>query len=148
MNVRCRIRTCDGYRVVSVSGIPPAHYAVGDRLGVTGKAVRKSLRRLAWQAAPPVQRELAFPGADPGLPVSKAVSENLPVSLDTDPDDRLGSRRARIIERWENSALRFVSSGLTMNQDRGRRLLRRPLRPGYPLSQSRRGTLVRFPVRV
>jgi prepilin-type processing-associated H-X9-DG protein len=33
VNERCRLRTCGGYRVVSVSGLVLAHYAVGDRLG-------------------------------------------------------------------------------------------------------------------
>lgn len=32
INQRCRIETRDGYRVVSISGIPLAHYAVGDQV--------------------------------------------------------------------------------------------------------------------
>ena len=33
VNDRCRFQTQDGYRVVSVSGLTLAHYAVGDRMG-------------------------------------------------------------------------------------------------------------------
>lgn len=32
INDRCQLRTQDGYRVVLVSGMPWAHYAVGDRM--------------------------------------------------------------------------------------------------------------------
>ena len=32
INDRCQIRTQDGHRVVMVSGIPIAHYAVADRM--------------------------------------------------------------------------------------------------------------------
>ena len=33
INERCRIRSKDGYRVVSVSGLTLAYYAAGDRMG-------------------------------------------------------------------------------------------------------------------
>ena len=32
INERCRVQTSDGFRVVSVCGLPIAHYAVGDRM--------------------------------------------------------------------------------------------------------------------
>jgi|GEM_PF-4536138 len=33
INSRCRIQERGGYRVVSVSGLPLAHFAAGDRVG-------------------------------------------------------------------------------------------------------------------
>jgi hypothetical protein len=33
INDRCRLHTQDGHRVVSVSGLALAHYAIGDRMG-------------------------------------------------------------------------------------------------------------------
>jgi transposase len=46
INARCRIQEREGYRVVSVSGLPLAHFAAGDRLGEAYAMV--SLVDLGW----------------------------------------------------------------------------------------------------
>ena len=228
VNARCCIRTCDGHRVVTVSSVPLAHYAVGDRvgeahamvilveqgwalqcevarafgctvrtvrrnsrrveegglaalgrpagyprgrqrlsrsryrrvldwkaqgipnrriaerLGVTEKAVRKTLKRLGWKGAPSAQRELPFastdpnvsaespgtgptvaidrsqddgsaqidaggtPGrADPNLSASTGLPVDLPVSLDTDPEDRCMDRLLAHLGALDDAAPMF-----------------------------------------
>jgi DNA-binding CsgD family transcriptional regulator len=54
INERCRVRTRDGYRVVSVSGLVLAHYEVGDRLGETHAIV--SLVEQGWAQQSEVAR--------------------------------------------------------------------------------------------
>ena len=46
VNGRCRIETRDGYRVVIVSGLPLAHYLLGDRIGEANAMV--TLVHLGW----------------------------------------------------------------------------------------------------
>lgn len=56
INERCRVRTRDGHRVVSVSGLVLAHYEVGDQLGETHAMV--SLVEQGWAQQSEVARRL------------------------------------------------------------------------------------------
>jgi DNA-binding CsgD family transcriptional regulator len=46
INARCRVQEREGYRVVSVCGLPLAHFAAGDRVGEAHAMV--SLVELGW----------------------------------------------------------------------------------------------------
>jgi transposase len=98
---------------------------IARRLGISEKAVRKTLRRLGWKADSQVQVELPLvplpapdsrpgPGAssDPKLSAfSEPVSESLPsFSLDTDPRDRRGDRLLARLGLLDDAAPLFGSS--------------------------------------
>jgi transposase len=98
---------------------------IARRLGISEKAVRKTLRRLGWQPDSPRQVELPLtpppasdlrsaPGAssDPNPSAfSVSVSESSPrSSLDTDPHDRRGDRLMARLGLLDDAAPLFGSS--------------------------------------
>ena len=85
INARCRVRTCGGYRVVSVSGIVLAHYAVGDRMGeayATQTRFPGTSLQLRFEVKPAPKRSSAFPGPRMAQPRQKGGK----------PDIRAGGR--------------------------------------------------------
>jgi len=54
INLRCRLQERDGYRVVSVNGLPLVHFAAGDRVGEASAMV--SLVDLCWARQSEVAR--------------------------------------------------------------------------------------------
>jgi transposase len=98
---------------------------IGRRLGISEKAVRKTLRRLGWKPASAVQDELPLiaphtsdscpaPGAtsDPKLSAFSAAApeSSLPRSVDSDPTDRRGDRLLARLGLLEDAAPLFGSS--------------------------------------
>ncbi|MBK8978974.1 MAG: helix-turn-helix domain-containing protein [Planctomycetes bacterium] len=95
INDRCRIETRDGHRVVSVSGLTLAHYAVGDRMaeayamvslveqgwssqievaaafGVDVRTVRRNQRRFESGGLVALGRSAGYPKGVPRLPRSR-----------------------------------------------------------------------------
>jgi prepilin-type processing-associated H-X9-DG protein len=98
---------------------------IGRRLGISEKAVRKTLRRLGWKPASAVQDELPLraphtpdscpaPGAtsDPKLSaLAAAAPESPPLrNVDRDPTDRRGDRLLARLGLLEDAAPLFGSS--------------------------------------
>jgi transposase len=112
-----------------------SHYEIARQLGVSVRAIRKSLRRLGWKPEPLAQAELplGLPSAaaskpPPGLPPSSggsppsgedpnlsafsapAVSTALPNIFDTDPSDRWADRLFARLGLLEDAAPVFGSA--------------------------------------
>ena len=102
-----------------------SHCEIARRLGISEKAVRKTLRRLGWKPDSAVQEELPLlapqtpdsrlaPGAtsDPKLSAFSVVApENSPSqSVDTDPTDRRGDRLLARLGLLEDAAPLFGTS--------------------------------------
>src|SRR5664279_3723435 len=106
---------------------------IARRMGVSGNAIRKLLRRLGWKATPLVQSQLALeraprvdpnlsipaksealppvPGADPNLSAFTATAKESPVvSHDTDPSDRCGDRLLARLGLLEDASPLFGSA--------------------------------------
>lgn len=127
---RSRLRT-----VQRLMGQGLSNRAAAQRLGVTEKAVRKTLRRLGWKKPQATQLELALPSpsADPNLsasatpslgmpeearsiPVDPNVSalaapgQDLPVTLDSDPMNRWLDRLFACLGLLDDAAPLFQSA--------------------------------------
>jgi transposase len=108
-----RLATTRQSRIKELKAQGCSHHEIARQLGVSVRAVRKTLRRLGWKAAPPAQAELpldlpsAVPpkppprpnlsspgspasGGDPNLSAfsASAAQTPLPSTFDTDPSDR------------------------------------------------------------
>ena len=103
-----------------------ANREIARRLGVSEKAIRKQLKRLAWREKVPEQPVLALvDGADPNLssflttPVENVAASAaqpadpnlsaLPVSLDNDPSDRVMDRLLACAGLLDDAAPLFAS---------------------------------------
>jgi len=95
VNARCLIRTQDGYRVVMVSGVVMAQYALGDRMaeahamvslidqgwaeqkevarafGCSARSARRHQRRFEEGGLPALGRSRGYPKGQPRLPASR-----------------------------------------------------------------------------
>lgn len=113
---RSRLKAARRHLVQELKAQGHSQREIARRLGITDKAVRKTLRRLGWKSESSTQNELALQSngasvavasatstaapsanlssADPKLSAFSAVaSENPPLrTLDTDPQDRRGDR--------------------------------------------------------
>ena len=112
-----------------------SHYEIARQLGVSVRAVRKTLRRLGWKPSPLVQRELPLdpsgaghpkqpparvacpadsppPGGDPKLSAfsAPAAPTEPPASLDTDPSHRWTDRLLARLGLLEDAAPLFGSA--------------------------------------
>jgi len=100
INDRCRLHTQDGHRVVSVSGLALAHYAVGDRMGeayamaslvdqgwalqnevarafgCSERTVRRHQRRFEAGGMAALGRPGGYPRGRPRVPASRDASVN------------------------------------------------------------------------
>ena len=129
INARCRLRTQDGYRVVSVCGMVLAHYAVGDRMGeahamvglveqgwaqqnevaqafrCTERTVRRQQRRFESGGLSALGRPSGYPGGRPRLP----------------------ARRVKLVDQWkaEGESNSEIARRLGVNEKAVRKLLRR-----------------------
>ena len=129
VNERCLVRTQDGYRVVSVSGIVLAHYALRDRIAEAHAMV--SLVDQGWADQNDVARSfgcsvrtlrrhqrrfeesgLAGLGMDRGYPRGRA---------------RLASSRRRLVQQLKNKgyAQREIARRIGVSENAIRKLLRR-----------------------
>jgi len=75
---RARVRGARARQVNDLKAGGLSNRAIGERLGVTEKAVRKLLKRLGWKAPEPEQQELRLDdrGADPNLSASPSTAES------------------------------------------------------------------------
>ncbi len=129
INGRCRIETRGGYRVVSVSGLSLAHYAVGDRMGeaharvslveqgwalqtevaaafgVDVRTVRREQRRFESGGLVALGRSAGYPKGAPRRPVS----------------------RTELVNRWKAEGLsnREIARRLGVGEKAVRKLVRR-----------------------
>jgi transposase len=100
INDRCRLHTQDGHRVVSVSGLALAHYAVGDRMseayamaslvdqgwarqnevarafGFVERTVRRHQRRFESGGMAALGRPCGYPRGRPRVPPTRDASVN------------------------------------------------------------------------
>ena len=100
INERCRLHTREGYRVVSVAGIPIAHYAIGDRMGeayamvslvdqswayqnevahsfgCSERTVRRNVRRFEQEGMTGLGRPVGYPRGKARLPASRVSKVN------------------------------------------------------------------------
>jgi transposase len=109
---------------------------IARRMGVSEKAIRKLLRRMGWNTATPIQKELsldlaptanpnlsapinakaALPtpaspkGADPNLSAISTSRENFAFSQDADPSNRAGDRLLARLGLLEDAAPLFGSA--------------------------------------
>jgi transposase len=98
---------------------------IARRLGISEKAVRKTLRRLGWKPVPTAQDELPLTGpqtpdscpatvspSDPKLSAFSAAAPESPLSrsIDTDPTDRSGDRLLARLGLLEDAAPLFGST--------------------------------------
>lgn len=141
INARCRVETCGGHRVVSVSGVAMAHFAVSDRIGEAyamvnlveqGWATQREVARSFGCSVRTVRRYqrrheeggIAALGRRPGYPRGRP---------------RLATSRRKLVERWiaEGVAKREIARRLKVSAKAVRSLLRRlgwkPPRPAEQL---------------
>jgi transposase len=128
---RARLETSRRRRMLQLKVQGHSHCEIARRMGVSVRAVRKSLRRLGWKALPVPQgelplssRETAIPNPscspvpvvpsdwDPNLSAfsAPAPKSSLPRSVDTDPTDRRGDRLLARLGLLEDAAPLFGSS--------------------------------------
>jgi len=130
-----RLATTRQGRIKELKAQGCSHHEMARQLGVSVRAVRKTLRRLGWKAAPPAQAELpldlpsAVPpkqpprpslsspsspasGGDPNLSAFSASAEQtpLPSTFDTDPSDRWTDRLFARLGLLEDAAPLFGSA--------------------------------------
>jgi transposase len=130
-----RLATTRQSRIKELKAEGCSHHEIARQLGVSVRAVRKTLRRLGWKAAPPAQAELpldlpsAVPpkppprpnlsspgspasGGDPNLSAfsASAAQTPLPSTFDTDPSDRWTDRLFARLGLLEDAAPLFGSA--------------------------------------
>ena len=130
-----RLATTRQSRIKELKAQGCPHHEIARQLGVSVRAVRKTLRRLGWKAAPPAQAELpldlpsAVPSkppprpslSSPGSPASggdpnlsafsaSAAQTPLPSTFDTDPSDRWTDRLFARLGLLEDAAPLFGSA--------------------------------------
>ncbi len=129
-----RLATSRQSRIKELKALGCSHHEMARQLGVSVRAVRKTLRRLGWKAAPPAHAELpldlpsAVPpkppptpslssssspasGGDPNLSAFSATAQTpLPSTFDTDPSDRWTDRLFARLGLLEDAAPLFGSA--------------------------------------
>lgn len=140
INARCRVEEREGYRVVSVSGLPLAHFAAGDRAGEAYAMV--SLVELGWARQAEVARAfgcdvrtvrrhqrrfeeggLAALGRPRGFPRGQS---------------RVSPSRREAIDRWkaEGVSNREIARRLGIDEKAVRKLVRRLVWPEPRVEQA------------
>jgi transposase len=111
---RARMKSSRRHLVQQLKAQGHSHREIARRMGVSVRAIRKTLRRLGWKPTPVPQAELPFdsppttnpklsvagrsptgtavPDGDPNLSAFCAAEENSLLSHDTDPSDRWADR--------------------------------------------------------
>ena len=130
-----RLATTRQSRIKALKAQGCSHHEMARQLGVSVRAVRKTLRRLGWKAAPPGQTELPLDlpssvppkppprpsSSAPGSPASgghpnlsalsaAAAQTPLPSTCDTDPSDRWTDRLFARLGLLEDAAPLFGSA--------------------------------------